>query len=86
MARYVIVIRDRREGTAPVSYYLSKSGLRCYTAANVYVARSLKDAEEQRDHFAGLMTGFALTVEKLPARVSVAVGLLRAVPVEGRAR
>jgi hypothetical protein len=78
MPRYVIVIRDRREGVPPVSYYLSRNGFRCYTAANVYVAHSLAEATEQRDHFAKLMTGFSLTVERLKPKISLSKALLSA--------
>lgn len=77
--RYIVAIRRPAD---PVCYYLSKSGLRCYTDKNVYVAKSRAEADEQRDYFADRMREFVLTVERLPARVSLSEGLLRAVPVE----
>jgi hypothetical protein len=79
MGRYVVVIRKPDN---PVSYYLSKRGLRCYDHRNVAVFRKLSDALEEREHFAGLMRDFRLTVEKLPPRLPVAKGLLSAQPVE----
>lgn len=77
--RYVVVIRRPDQ---PTSYYLSKSGLRCYDHRNVAVFRKKAEAIAERNYFAHNMPAFVLTVEQLPARVSVAKGLLRAVPVE----
>ena len=84
--RFVITIRKRGadwdKGGCPVTYYLSRSGFRCYTAANVAVLRSEADAIVERDHFAKLMPGFDLTVERLPAGVrNVGKAVLSSVPV-----
>ena len=78
--RYIVVIRKPGQ---PQAYYLSRNGLRCYTAKNVAVLRTLRDAEEQRDHFSKLMPEFRLSVEVLPAHVrNVSTALLSARPVE----
>lgn len=82
MARYVITIRDRREGHAPTCYYLSKRGLRCYDARNIAVMHSLAEAQKDLAYFAPLMPTFSLTIEKLRPRLSLSKALLSAVPVE----
>lgn len=83
MGRFIVTIRQPGQ---PTCYYLSRTGFRCYTPANVAVLHTLAEATEQRDHFAALMPGFVLTVERLPPRVSVSAAILRAVPVEATDR
>ena len=84
--RYVVTIRKRGsdwdKGGCPATYYLSRSGFRCYGYRNVAVLRSEAEARTERDHFAKLMPEFVLEIERLPAGVrNVAKALLSAVPV-----
>lgn len=77
--RYVVTIRKPNQ---PTTYYLSRNGLRCYTAKHVAVFKSEKDAREERDHFAPMMREFVLSVERLPANVrDISKALLSAHPV-----
>lgn len=79
--RYVVSIRKPSQ---PTTYYLSRNGFRCYTAAAVAVFKSEVDAREQRDYFAPLMREFELVVERLPAGVrSLRKALLSSQPVQG---
>lgn len=80
--RYVVTIRKRSQ---PTAYYLSRNGLRCYTAANVAVFKSEAVAREQRDHFAAIMREFELSVERLPAGVrNLSKALLSAEPLSSK--
>lgn len=77
--RHIVTIKRRDQ---PTVYYLSKSGLRCYTAKYVAVFRSEADARSERDYFAAQMPEFVLEVERLPAHVrNVARAVLSATPV-----
>jgi hypothetical protein len=78
MARYIIAIRRPNH---PECYYLSWRGLRCYEPKNVAVFHTAEAAQKEIEYFAKEMPSFQFSIERLPPRVNLSIGLLRAVPV-----
>lgn len=78
MPRYIITIRKPDQ---PTVYYLSKRGLRCYTAEHVAIYRTLGRAEDELEYFIRMMPAFRLTIEQLPPRMRAERAVLFAVEI-----